>query len=93
MPFTTENIEALMCFLCIVPKPLTLYTHQCGMGKKNKVVKQTDQIYHSGQKERQEHQRNRGRYKVGPVLCETCLDALDENQDAPKHSGLYMYVT
>src|SRR5512137_1122439 len=27
---------------CVVPKPLTLYTHQCGMGKKNKVVKLTD---------------------------------------------------
>jgi transposase len=23
---------------CVVPKPLTLYTRQCGMGKKNKVV-------------------------------------------------------
>ena len=27
--------------LCIVPKILTLYTHQRGMGKKNKVVKLT----------------------------------------------------
>jgi len=27
---------------CVVPKPLTLYTHQWGMGKKNKVVKLTD---------------------------------------------------
>jgi hypothetical protein len=26
-----------------VPKPLTLYTHQFGMGKKNKVVKLTDE--------------------------------------------------
>gem|GEM_PF-4328475 len=27
--------------ICVVPKPLTLYTHQLGMGKKNKVVKLT----------------------------------------------------
>jgi hypothetical protein len=68
---------------------LTLYTHQCGMGKRNKVVKQTDQIYHSGQKERREHQKNRGGDEVECVLCEACLGALDENQDASKHSGLH----
>jgi len=28
--------------LCIVPKPLTLYTLQWGMGKRNKVVKLTE---------------------------------------------------
>ena len=33
---------SLIRFLFVVPKPLTLYTHQCGMGKKNKVVKLTD---------------------------------------------------
>jgi len=29
-----------------------------------------------------EHQKNRAGYEVESVLCETCLDALDENQDA-----------
>jgi hypothetical protein len=60
--------------LCVVPKPLTLYTHQWGMGKKNKVIKLTDKIYHSGQKERREHQKDRGGYEVESVLCEACLD-------------------
>ena len=52
-----------------------------------KVVKLTDRkiIYHSGQKERREHQKNRGGYEVESIHRETCLDALDENQDAPKH--------
>ncbi|MEI6104032.1 MAG: hypothetical protein WCP70_08800, partial [Methanothrix sp.] len=36
----------------------------------------------SGQKERREHQKNRAGYEVESVLCEACLDALDENQDA-----------
>ena len=37
-PFTIIEIDEQ----CVVPKPLTLYTLQWGMGKKNKVVKLTD---------------------------------------------------
>ena len=32
---------ALFPILCVVPKPLALYTHLPGMGKRNKVVKIT----------------------------------------------------
>lgn len=32
--------------ICIVPKPLTLYTNQWGTGKKNKVVKLNDKEEH-----------------------------------------------
>ena len=38
-----------------------------------------------GQNQMQEHQKNRAWYKVKSLHCETCLDVLDENQDAPKH--------
>jgi hypothetical protein len=37
-----KSFEILDFKSVVVPKPLTLYTHECGMGKKNKVVKLTE---------------------------------------------------
>ena len=58
------------------------------MGKKNKVVKLTEKKirYIIRAKIRGESTKRIAEdMKLSLVFCETCLDALDENQDAPKH--------
>jgi hypothetical protein len=56
-----------------------------GRGIKLKPNREEDQIYYKGQNKRREHQKNLCGNETESVLCETSLDALDENQDAAKH--------
>ena len=71
---------------------MTLYTNQWGMGKKNKVVKLTDRKirYIIRAKKRCDSTNKIAKdMKLSPSKRETCLDALDENQEGPKHYEIW----
>lgn len=57
-------------------------------GMKNKAAKLIERMIRyiiRAKNKRTEHQKNRGGHEAEFVLSETCLDALDENQDAAKY--------